>query len=222
MRRGPRLPVGVLVAGVIAWGLAASPLSAPLAEAGGRCGHACGDSVGAICGDPVHGGGPYYCDWCRGACVFCCSGCVDGCGGGPTSTPVPPPPPTSTSRPTPTRTPTATASPSPTPAPLAIWLRPDHARLVGQPAQTLRGTVTGGGGPPHGITIEVEAPNCYRMFFNLMSDAGGAFVLTPELAGDANFGTTVNGTWRAVARTGGGSSPAAVWDVDWYPVLVTK
>lgn len=128
----------------------------------------------------------------------------------------------------PTETPTPAPTFTPSPVPLTLSLLPEHARLVayaplvGQPAQTLRGSVAGGSGPPYGITIQVDTPNGYQMFFNLMTDASGAFVLTPELARDANFGTTVNGTWRAVARTAGAQSAAVVWDVDWYPVHITK
>ena len=93
------------------------------------------------------------------------------------------------------------------------------AQTLGQPAQTVIGTVSGGVGP-YRVSVHVFSPNGTEAVFSL---SGISWNLTPAAAGDANFGTTVEGTWRAWAdlRDSGGRTyrtASVTWDVAWFPV----
>jgi hypothetical protein len=93
------------------------------------------------------------------------------------------------------------------------------ASNLGQPAQTLFGTVTGGVGG-YTISLHIFSPGGVETIF---SRSGGSWSLTPADAGDANFGATEQGTWRAWAdlRDSGGRTfrtPSVTWNVAWFPV----
>ena len=132
----------------------------------------------------------------------------------PTNTPVPP---TNTPEP-PTSTPTT---------PMAAALDADYSALVlyatkvGQPPQGLDGTVSGGDGGAYTVMLYVRNPDGSETSYNLLTP--GTFAFDAMDAGDDDFGTTVQGSWTAwieASDTSGNSatSPAAVWDVSWYPV----
>jgi hypothetical protein len=110
-------------------------------------------------------------------------------------------------------------------APLTGTLSPLYARLLlfapnlGQPAQTLTGTVSGGEAP-YSLVIHVRAPSGLETTF---TRSGSAWSLTPASAGNPNFGTTEEGTWTAwadITDVAGRSyrTVSATWEVSWYPV----
>jgi hypothetical protein len=148
----------------------------------------------------------------------------------PTNTPQPPPPPTNTPQPPPatsTPIPTATSAPTATAtvSPLTASLTPRYGSLLlmaprlGLPAQTLNGAISGGIAP-YAVTLHVQAPDNSTASFGL---SGGSFSFGPGEAGDANFGVSQEGTWRAwftVTDTGGriATSNTVTWQVVFYPV----
>lgn len=110
-------------------------------------------------------------------------------------------------------------------SPLSGTLSVAHARLLffastlGQPAQTLSGSVSGGT-PAYITVLHVRAPSGSE---TLYLQSGSAWTLTPLSAGDPNFGTTEEGTWTAwgVITDAAGAmfrTASVSWDVDWYPV----
>lgn len=108
--------------------------------------------------------------------------------------------------------------------PVVVTVSADYADLVyygpqvGQRAQTLHCSVTGGAGAPFGVAFQVTNPNGTTAVFNLTTDASGNCVLGPGEAGDTHFGTTVTGSWSARAFSGGASSNSVTWTVSWFPV----
>jgi len=110
-------------------------------------------------------------------------------------------------------------------APLSGTISVTYARLLlfapnlGQPAQTLLGTATGGE-PPYSIAVHVRAPSGVEIS---LSRSGTSWTVTPQNSGDINFGTTEQGIWTAWAdltdsagRTYRTSS--VIWEVAWHPV----
>lgn len=93
------------------------------------------------------------------------------------------------------------------------------ASTLGQPAQTLSGSASGGT-PAYTTVLHVRAPSGSEVLY---SQSGSAWTLTPPSAGDPNFGTTEEGTWTAwgVITDAAGAmfrTASVSWDVDWYPV----
>lgn len=93
------------------------------------------------------------------------------------------------------------------------------ARNLGQPAQTLFGSVMGGVGP-YTVSVHIFSPGGVETVHTLSVTT---WTLSPSDAGDLDLGTTEIGTWRAWAdlrdsagrtfRTG-----SVTWDVAWFPV----
>jgi hypothetical protein len=93
------------------------------------------------------------------------------------------------------------------------------ASNLGQPAQTLSGSVSGGE-PAYVITIHVRAPSGGE---NTYTRSSSDWSIDPASTGDAAFGTTEEGTWTAWATisdaTGKNYQTGSVtWEVSWYPV----
>jgi hypothetical protein len=110
-------------------------------------------------------------------------------------------------------------------APLSGTISTSFAKLLyfasklGQPAQTLSGTNTGGE-PPYTIIVYVRAPSGNQATF---SRSGSTWTLTPMSASDSDFGTTEEGTWTAwamITDMAGRSfrTNSITWDVSWHPV----
>lgn len=110
-------------------------------------------------------------------------------------------------------------------APLSGTISPAYAKLLlfapdlGQPAQTLTGSVTGGE-PPYSLAVHVRAPSGLEATY---TRSGSSWSLGPTDAGNPDFGTTEKGSWTAWAEiidSAGGTvrTPSVTWDVSWYPV----
>ncbi len=110
-------------------------------------------------------------------------------------------------------------------SPLSGSLSVAHTKLLffasklGQPAQTLTGTVSGGT-PTYTTVIHVRAPSGSEALY---TQNGNAWTLTPLSAGNSDFGTTEEGTWTAwgvIADAAGAMfrTASVSWDVSWYPV----
>lgn len=110
-------------------------------------------------------------------------------------------------------------------APLSGTISVTYARLLllapnlGQPAQTLIGTVSGGISP-YSILVSVRTPSGALIS---LTRSGSTWSVTPENSGDLNFGTTEEGIWTAWAdlRDSSGQTyrtVSAVWEVAWHPV----
>ena len=110
-------------------------------------------------------------------------------------------------------------------APLSGTISVTYARLLlfapnlGQPAQTLIGTVSGGISP-YSILVWVRTPS--GALISLIRN-GSTWSVTPENSGDLNFGTTEEGIWTAWAdfRDSSGQTyrtASSVWEVAWHPV----
>ena len=109
-----------------------------------------------------------------------------------------------------------------------MTLQQDYASLLymashlSQPAQTLRGMVTGGSGGPYQVVITVRSPSGTDTQYIMLST--GPVLLRPADAGDPDFGTTEIGTWQAWATaldaaTGMSAVSSPVqWYVAWYPI----
>lgn len=109
--------------------------------------------------------------------------------------------------------------------PLGGTISAAYARLLffasnlGQPAQTLTGTVSGGT-PAYTTVIHVRAPSGMETSY---PQSGSAWELTPLSANNPDFGTTEEGTWTAwgVMTDAAGAvfrTASVHWDVSWYPV----
>lgn len=110
-------------------------------------------------------------------------------------------------------------------APLSGTISVTYARLLlfapnlGQPAQTLIGTVSGGISP-YSILVWVRTPSGALIS---LTRSGSTWSVTPDNSGDLNFGTTEEGIWTAWAdlRDSSGQTyrtVSAVWEVAWHPV----
>lgn len=110
-------------------------------------------------------------------------------------------------------------------APLSGTISVTYARLLllalnlGQPAQTLIGTVSGGISP-YSILVWVRTPSGTLIS---LSRSGSTWSVTPENSGDLNFGTTEEGIWTAWVDLQDSSGQtyrtvSAVWEVAWHPV----
>lgn len=110
-------------------------------------------------------------------------------------------------------------------APLSGTISPLYAQLLlyapslGQPAQTLTGSVSGGEAP-YSLVVHVRAPSGLDITY---SRSGNDWSLTPANVSNPNFGTTEKGTWTAwavITDSGGRSfqTNSAVWEVSWFPV----
>jgi hypothetical protein len=110
-------------------------------------------------------------------------------------------------------------------APLSGTISVTYAQLLlfapnlGQPAQTLIGTVSGGISP-YSILVWVRMPSGALIS---LAHSGSTWSVTPDNSGDLNFGTTEEGSWTAWAdlqdSTGQTYRTASVvWEVAWHPV----
>ena len=110
-------------------------------------------------------------------------------------------------------------------APLSGTISVAYAKLLldapnlGQPAQTLSGTASGGE-PPYSIIVHVRTPTGSEMTF---SKNGSSWSLTPASASIPNFGTTEEGTWTAwavITDLAGRTfrTTSITWEVSWHPV----
>jgi hypothetical protein len=110
-------------------------------------------------------------------------------------------------------------------APLSGTITVTYVRLLlfapnlGQPAQTLSGTATGGE-PPYSITVHVRSPSGIEVS---LSHSGSTWSATPQNSGDINFGTTEHGIWTAWADLTDSAgrtyrTPSVTWEVAWHPV----
>ena len=123
----------------------------------------------------------------------------------PSLTPTSTPSATDTPTPTPTATATRTPTATPTPIPLKASLVARHPSLVlmasklGLPAQVLNGTISGGS-TPYSVVIHIVRPDGSGITYALAS--GTSFSFGKLQAGDPDFGTTQQGTWRACSRAG--------------------
>jgi hypothetical protein len=94
-----------------------------------------------------------------------------------------------------------------------------YAPKLGQAAQTLAGSVSGGVGP-YSVTVHVFSPGGAESTYSL---SGSSWTLTPAGTGNLNFGTTQEGVWRAwaAARDSAGrnyQTSSVTWEVSWFPV----
>ncbi|MBN2084862.1 MAG: hypothetical protein JW748_06515 [Anaerolineales bacterium] len=123
--------------------------------------------------------------------------------------------------PTPTATPTVTA----TTIPLAGASTVQFAALLlnahdfGLDAQTIRGRVLGGGGPPYTVVISVEDPDGTIATYNQNVELDGTFELIPSETGNDNFGCDKEGiweTWFVVTDSVGGTATSSItsWAVN--------
>ena len=90
---------------------------------------------------------------------------------------------------------------------------------LGQPAQTLSGS-SSGGEPPYQITIHIRTPRGIETIF---SKTGSSWTLSPNNPGDVNLGVGEKGAWTAwaVIRDSAGrtyQTSSIIWEVSWYPV----
>lgn len=110
-------------------------------------------------------------------------------------------------------------------APLSGTISPAYPKLLltpsnlGQPAQSLSGSATGGT-PGYSIVIHVRAPSGAETTY---SKSGSTWSLLPGAIGNPDFGATEKGTWTAWAIVTDAASrtyrtPSATWEVAWYPV----
>lgn len=110
-------------------------------------------------------------------------------------------------------------------APLTGTITPAYAKLLlnpsilGQPAQSLSGSVSGGS-PGYTIAIHILAPSGVETTY---SRTGNTWSLSPTDAGIADFGSTEKGTWTTWAVLTDSANrtyrtPSAIWEVAWYPV----
>ena len=93
------------------------------------------------------------------------------------------------------------------------------APAVGQPGQTLTGTVSGGE-PPYQVTVHIRSPFGVETTF---SKSGSNWTLDSNNSGNANLGVTEKGVWTAWAtlRDSAGrtyTTSSVIWEVSWYPV----
>jgi len=94
------------------------------------------------------------------------------------------------------------------------------APRLGLPAQTLNGSISGGT-LPYAVTLYVQSPDNSTTGYNL--SPGTSFSFGTSESGDAYFGVSQVGTWRAwftVTDNSGHSatSNAVTWQVVFYPV----
>jgi hypothetical protein len=110
-------------------------------------------------------------------------------------------------------------------APLSGTLSAAYAKLLlyatqlGLPAQTLMGS-SSGGEPPYTIVVHVRTPGGAETTY---SRSGATWTVSPTVANDLNFGTTVEGVWSAwavISDSAGRSfrTNTITWDVSWHPV----
>jgi hypothetical protein len=106
-----------------------------------------------------------------------------------------------------------------------ITLYRDYANLLyygpklGQPAQRLYGSASGGSGPPFTLTLTLTRPDATTVSYVVASDGGGSFELTTASSGDPYLGATQIGTWSARATIGSWSTSNTVtWTVRWFQV----
>jgi hypothetical protein len=108
---------------------------------------------------------------------------------------------------------------------LSGTISPAYAKLLlsapnlGQPAQTLTGSVTGGE-PPYSLIVHVRAPSGLETTY---SRSGSSWSLSPATANNPTFGTTEEGGWSAwvdITDTAGRTyrTSSVIWEVSWYPV----
>ena len=110
-------------------------------------------------------------------------------------------------------------------APLSGTISPAYTKLLlfapnlGQPAQSLTGTVSGGEAP-YNLIVHVRAPSGLEMTY---TRSGSTWSVTPVNSSNPNFGTTEEGTWTAwadITDVAGRTyrTLSTTWEVSWYPV----
>ncbi len=140
---------------------------------------------------------------------------------------------TPTSTPTATNTPTLTPTLTPTAAPTiaaSLTLVRDHPFLllcgpqVGEPAQVLRGQLTGAVTSGQLIRVVLTDPTFLPNTYFAITDGAGAFILDAASTGDSCFGSTEVGTWSAQAFDDalGLVSNSVEWSVSWFIIHTTK
>ena len=103
----------------------------------------------------------------------------------------------------PTPTQTATPTETPTPIPLAGAASIRYPALLlnapdfGLPAQTIGGSVLGGGGPPYIAAIYIKDPEDNTAVYTQNVEPDGTFELLPAETGDQYLGCSVEGIWEA-------------------------
>ncbi len=151
----------------------------------------------------------------------------------PTSTPTRTPTAAPTYTPTSTRTPTPTPTATPTATPTlasTLMLSRDYAFLlqcgprVGEPAQVLRGQLTGSSVTGRLIRVELTEPSLLTSTYYAVADGAGAIVLDAATTGDSCFGSSVVGDWSARAYDDelGLASNMVQWSVEWFIIHTTK
>jgi hypothetical protein len=93
------------------------------------------------------------------------------------------------------------------------------ASRVGQPGQSLWVTINGGD-PPYSVQVTVRSPSGDESTYDVVEPS---WSLSPEAAGDPDFGTTEEGVWTAWADLSDGQGQSvrtnsATWQVRFYPV----
>ncbi len=151
----------------------------------------------------------------------------------PTSTPSLMPTATPTFTPTSTRTPTPIPTATPTATPnltSALALSRDYALLlqcgprVGEPAQVLRGQLTGSSVSGHLIRVVLTDPGLITNTYFAVTDGAGSFRLDAASTGDSCFGSSEVGDWSAQAYdiASGLASNTVQWSVEWFIIHTTK
>jgi hypothetical protein len=143
--------------------------------------------------------------------------------------------PTATFTPTSSRTWTPTVTPTwmPTATPTlqaALTLSRDYpyllqcGPLVGEPAQVLRGRLSGSAVSGPMIRVALTDPNLLPRTYYAFADVAGDFILDALSTGDACFGSSEIGDWSAQAFYDplGLASNSVQWSVSWYIIHTTK
>jgi hypothetical protein len=93
------------------------------------------------------------------------------------------------------------------------------APALGLPTQILDGTINGAS-LPYSVTLHVFRPDGREAIYN--PGSGATFSFGASESGNANFGVSQEGTWRAFFTVSSGgqnaTSNTVIWDVSFYPV----
>jgi hypothetical protein len=95
---------------------------------------------------------------------------------------------------------------------------------VAEPAQVLRGQLTGTMVSGQLIRVVLTDPNSLLNTYYAITDAAGAFVLDSTSTVDSCFGSSIVGDWSAQAHydTLGLASNVVQWNVSWFIIHTTK
>jgi hypothetical protein len=169
-------------------------------------------------------GGSCSYSWDQGKCNTSANGCMPLLSNPQTVYCCSDDPPDPTDEP-PTSTPTPTPTPTPLPPPNISLVTGYsalvyYAPVVGQPAQTIMGVITGGVAP-FTVSVQVKKPSGAIVVYSF--NPGSTFTLDATQAGNPSFGTDEEGIWQAWALLVDAAgqttvSPVISWQVNWYPV----